>query len=495
MTLTRGLQRQWLCFSIASASDVGFAFSCGLLFGLMNLALPSYFPLMEPDSGGYVQFSANRTATYPLFLKFLGDLGVSLDRIVYFQLALFCISLAILVGAALRFGFRRYWILLFVIALASNTYFSSFQRTILSESLSFSATIVATAFLLDFLRTGQMVRLIAAGLFVGITIGVRPAGLMLAPMIPIAALLKRKEKKISSLLFVLAAIASIVVGWAPERVLYHLKHGGRSDTIVPYILTGKAAMLARDGMTFSGPHADALQLLGSKLYKSYAPVHVFLSNLPSWAAWPVLSSYYEAAAQFQVINHDLVSLAKQRNTTPEILRTELGEQVVLANPIAFLKLTLVNYFGQWSITALTFPPTAAAVNSYREQSSNIPLYDIVTATPFHPESKISSLFIYPGFLLAGGTTFLLAIMLIYYLVWPASPDSRQHDLMIAAFFAAMCHSSMLLISFTNVSTPRFLMMVYPHIILSGLFLCRAIWPMWFCQAPPISSSPLLADAR
>ena len=60
---------------------------------------------------------------------------------------------------------------------------------------------------------------------------------------------------------------------------------------------------------------------------------------------------------------------------------------------------------------------------------------------------------------------------------------RAHNLMVAAWFAALCHSSVLLISMINVSTPRFLMMVYPHILLTALFLARAYWPQVINRAP------------
>ena len=47
-------------------------------------------------------------------------------------------------------------------------------------------------------------------------------------------------------------------------------------------------------------------------------------------------------------------------------------------------------------------------------------------------------------------------------------------LMLAAFFAATCHVSMIGISMINLSTPRFLMAIYPQLLLSGLFLAMAL---------------------
>lgn len=478
------------CFPLSFASNVAFAVVCAALFAAICLLLPPYFPLMEPDSGGYVIFLANRTAIYPIFLRVLTKSGLGLEQIVYVQLALFCCALAILVGSMLRWSIKRRWIVIFVVLLAANSYFSSFQRTILTESIGFSALAVATSLLLDYLRTGRAVFLAGAALFVGLTIGIRPAGLMIAPMIPIAALLKRKNRDVSAVVLALTAVAPILLGWASERVLYRLEHGDRSETILPYILTGKAAMLVRDDTTFVGPHAEALRKLGAKLNDEYAPAHEFLAGIPSWSAWPVLTAYYEAAAQFQVIDRDLAQLAAKENTTTDVLRRELGEQVIVSNPLGYLRLSLVHYLGQWSITALMFPPAARAVNSYRESVRSIPLYDVITATPFNPTPSWKSLLTYPSFMAAGLVTFFLSLLLPRYLIWPVDYDNPRHcDLMVASFFAVTCHLSMLLTSLTNVSTPRFLMMVYPHILLAGLFLMRSLRPDWISDKSGLVKNP------
>ena len=44
---------------------VVFSMACAVLFAILCLAIPSYFPLMEADSAGYVGFAFSRTAIYP----------------------------------------------------------------------------------------------------------------------------------------------------------------------------------------------------------------------------------------------------------------------------------------------------------------------------------------------------------------------------------------------------------------------------------------------
>ena len=487
MTHERGATMQSLC-----CSRVVFAAACGLLFAVICLALPPYFPLFEPDSAGYVAFSANRTALYPLFLRAFTTLGVSLPDITYVQTACFSIGLGVLVSAMERSGIGRRWIVAFVMALGINFYFSAFQRTLMTESIGFTAIAVATAFLLDYFRTGRVLFLALCGLFVGLTVGIRPAGVTILPTLALAAWLMWHRRDVSGVLLLVALVGPPLAGWGSERLSYYIEHGNRNEAITPYILTGKAAMLVTKDTRYTGPHAAALSRLGAKLYDAYVPAHAFLSGVPSWVAWPVLTAFYEGAAQFQVISYDLVLVAKEEGTTPEQLRTELGKQAILANIPGYIRLTLTHYLGQWSITALTFPPAARAVKAYSDSVQKIPLYAEITDVPFHPEPSWKSIVAYPGFAIAGIVTFVLSFLLLRYLFNPRLADTpAQHDLMLAAFFAAMCHSSMLLTSMVNVSTPRFLMMVYPHILLAGLFLMRAWRPAWV--RPPLTTPKALLN--
>ena len=465
-------------------SRAAFAAACAVLFAMLCLAIPSYFPLMEPDSSGYVSFTANRTAIYPFFLRALAGLGLSLQWTTYVQVAVFCGGLMVLIAALERANIRRVWLVLFVVLLGANSYFSSLQRTILTESIGFSAVVVTTAFLLDYLRTGRALCLTLAGLFLGLAIGIRPACITFLPMLVLAVWLKWHRRNASAYALVAALIVSPALGVIAERVLHRIEHGARGESILPYVLVGKAAMLVRADTIFTGPESAALNSLSQKLYRAYAPAHDYLINLPSRAGAVVLTAFFEAVAQFQVINNDLVSIGTQTGVSQDYLRTELGKQAIRANIPGYVKLTLTHYLGQWSIAALNFPATANSVTAFSSIQTALPLRREMGATPFFPVASLKGAAVYPIFLIAGAFTFVLSFLLIRYLWRPKTADDAGHrDIMIAAYFALTCHSSMFLISLINVSTPRFLMMVYPHILLAALFMFRALRPAWVEASP------------
>ena len=92
----------------------------------------------------------------------------------------------------------------------------------------------------------------------------------------------------------------------------------------------------------------------------------------------------------------------------------------------------------------------------------------------HPPVSWRSIVVYPAFLIAGLVSLVLTFVLIAFLLHPSLGDrGTGQDIMIAAVFAATCHVYTLAISFINVSTPRFLMSVYPQLVMAVLFLILA----------------------
>ena len=453
----------------------GFMLAGSALCAAITIVLPPYFPLLEPDSPGYLEFDSNRTAFYPWFLRVSLRLGLTLEQITYVQIALFSAALLVLFAALMRARASKWVIAAVAVLFGANSYFSGFHRTIMSESLFFTLTILITAWWIDYLRTGKAKFLALTGLCVGFSIGIRPPGIMLAPMVVISVWLMWHRRNVSVLVLIAAVIGPLVVGPVVERLLYRLEHGGRLESVLSFALMGKAAMLVREQTTFTGPHAQTLNRLGKELYATYVPVHEFLQNLPSTAALPALTGGYEGIAQFQILTQEIAGWSANTGLPGDVLRNELGYQSITDNIPEYLRLSLIHYIGQWSVTSLTFPPTARTVNNYVATFSPPPLEDRLGKIVFlHPPVSWRSIVVYPAFLIAGLVSLVLTFVLIAFLLRPSLGDrGTGQDIMIAAVFAATCHVYTLAISFINVSTPRFLMSVYPQLVMAVLFLILA----------------------
>lgn len=433
--------------------------------------------MLQPDSQGYISFSQSRTAFYPLFLRALTAAGFNLVEITYVQAALFHIALVVLLLALLRSGLPRFLVLIFAIAIGCNTGFSSYHWVILTESLFFSVSAVAIASLLDYFRTGRVGFLAAASLWVGVLYGIRPAAITLMPMLVIAAWLMWRRRNAPAVVMVLALAVPLAVGPVAESLAFRAEHGDHRATVVPYMMLGKAAMLIEPNVKYSGPHADELNRLGQQLDLIYAPVHQFISGIPSLIALPIISSTYEGVAQFSILNDELKAASARTGASTDALRDDLGLQTIRQNIGGYLRLSLLNYFGQWSVAALTFPPASRSLNSYVDRYPHVPLSEHLSDVTLRPPASRSSLVVYPFFLIAGVVSLLLSVALVLFLLAPRLRKGRHANaLVVAAFFSGMCQLHTVVIAFINVPTPRFLMAVYPQILLMFMFIVMALFP-------------------
>jgi hypothetical protein len=456
--------------------DLALSIGLPVVYATVAILIPPYFPLLQPDSVSYIEFSSTRTALYPLFLKVLLNSGLDLVQITYVQIVLFSLSLSFLLSALLRIGVPRPLTAIFVALLCANVYFSSFHRTILTESLFCTVMMLVTAFLLDFLRSGKSAFLALAALGMGLLIGIRPAAVGLVPILLVAGWLKWRRRDMTAPIFAGIVVVPFVFGVLCEWVAYRTQHGDRRDSIASNLFMGRAAMLARPGVIFTGPHAEILTGLGQKLSAIYEPVHEFLSRVPL-PALPMFTAAYEEVGQDQVMQQEIEQAAQLAGVPKEALLPDLAKQLVLANITGQMRLIFIQYVGQWSIASLTFPSTARAVNKLVDDYPAVPLLrndpeNIV----LHPKARWSSYFIYPAFLVVGLLTLLLTLALGPFLLQPSlAEEPRLRPLFLAAFFSLVCQVYTVSLSFLNIATPRYLMAVFPVICLIAVFTVLYIW--------------------
>lgn len=444
--------------------DLGFALGCALIYGLVTLSLPSYLALIEPDSTTYLDFYPTRSALYPTLLTVCRQLGLSLLQITWIQLAFFCVALAYLLVVLRRCWVSRLLLAVLVGVLTGNILFSSFHFSILTESLYFSLGVFVAGLWIEYFRSGRARNLVAAGILLGLMMGLRPVAMALVPMQIIAVIWRRPERMARWLMIVLT-FASFGVGVAGERLLYWSHHHHAPRSTAPLLLMGKAAMLIEPDMTFSGPYAEDLQSLGRALYARVKPIRDVLEAAPSVAVRLHFAAAFEGQAQDEAFLRDeLVATATKAGVGVDDLRSELGRQVILGNLGSYFRLTAITEIGQWSVAAQRFPPVAAAINAFASANPVLSREARLHEEMLHPQPWRAAWIVYPAFLAVGAVTFLLALLLpVLFLQTTLWESSSGFYCGLAVFFSAMCHMYTLFISLANVWTPRFLMAVFPQL--------------------------------
>ena len=329
----------------------------------------------------------------------------------------------------------------------------------MTESIFISVSTIGVAFWLDYLRTGRIQFLAAISLCVGLLIAIRPAGIAFLPMIPISIWLQWHRRDVPRTAVAAVVIVSLALGPVIEQVIYRAVHGDQQASLIPGTLLGKAAMVVRQDATFTGSHASNLRELGSALYTIYRPVREYLSRVPSLPALPIMTSAYEVMAQYQILNEEIALMSARAGVPGDVLRNELGIQAIRDNIPGYIRLSLIHYIGQWSIMALKFPPTARSINDYVTGYPRVPLADKLDDLYLHPQASHIAVVVYPALLFAGVLTLAVGLLLPIFVVRRFVGDGPLRYVMIAAFFAATAHVYTLLISFMNVSTPRYLIAV------------------------------------
>lgn len=235
-----------------SRRGVLFAAGCALAYATAVLVTLPYTPLIQPDSASYLAFSPFRPALYPAFICVCRAIGLTLVEITWVQLAIFSVALCYLLIVLLRNGVPKWLLAIMVLALAGNVLFSSFHLSIVAESIYFSVSVVAVALWIEYFRTAKIAFLMAAGLALGLMIGICLAGLGVVPLHLLAVLVRRPK---SAGLLMAVALAAVPVGIdaGSERLLAYAVHGSNITSHLPNLLFGKAAMLIRPGMKFSAP--------------------------------------------------------------------------------------------------------------------------------------------------------------------------------------------------------------------------------------------------
>ena len=431
---------------VGMKSDLIFVGLCAAVYCAVVAVWPSYYPIIEPDSAEYLDFSYLRTSVYPLFLRCLLSLGLTTLQITHVQLALFGVALCVLLVVLRRVSLPR-WMAVAVTVALMNPLFAGYHRVILTESIFASVTVAALAAWIEYFRTSRVVWLAVASLLVGVLIGIRPAAIGLEP--------------------------ALIISWWSRRAIM-IPYG-----YLPNTTAAEAAMIIESGMTFTGPHALLLEKLAQTILEQYAPVQKFVAGVPTIVGRANVEAVFEVTAIAIALDDLFQKAATSAGTTAAQLRMEFGKQVIAQNLSGYVKLVLLHYIGQWAVAAPNFPPISRAINAYVEQAGPVPLSQYVPQDAVRPKASLYSVLFFPPFAVMGVVTLIMSLVLLWRLVRPARVESHAPPLFeIATLFALMCQTYTVLISCITFAQPRYLMAVYPQLVLVAALCFAAVWRRW-----------------
>lgn len=427
--------------------------------------------LIQPDSAGYLDFSAKRSGGYPFFLSALSGIVRGPGDYTVVQRLFYAIAVLLLCFELLRCVERPVIAWLCAVALLFNVEVNRYHFSILTESTFLSVSALFFAGALSHLRAGRLVSLIAAALAVGALIAIRPAGLGFIPallLLPFAPSIRR----LSPAKLLLAAIAPVLAVTALEWSYYRAHHPGPRQSLAPEFIMAKAGLAEAPGalssLAAAPPEARPLM---QALDHSLAPVRKLIAEAPNEPAHCQLLVNYEVFVQF-TFAPDERKLATA-HVGQRALAT-IGLERLRHDGASYLRHTLDNLYCMWTLGAAT-AQERSALGSYIDAHSPIPFERgirlSIAGTRFPPAPLVVRWgMLGLAALLAASASALLVVIL------------RGRRPSFALAFGGLCsiavHATLLFTAMTAVWVPRYVLGLWVPLALGTGF--SAVWLMQRC---------------
>jgi len=391
-----------------------------------------------------MDISQNRQTLYYLLQTLLNQIEIN---IILFQKILLSFSIVILVSFIARKTSVLLGLLSYLLIIL-NTYYISYSKTILPESILFSLINLAIVYLLEERRGGLMI----FALICGIIASLKPVGILLSLILFLIFFIKNKiNYKIFIFLFFFA-IPNFI-----ENFFFY-SHYDERTTVFKQSVLGKLVILSGKDSFIIDDYSDELHPLLEETKKEFRVIHKFLNSIDNKILKAELLSDYEVVAQFQTFNLESIKKLEFDENIIFENTNKIFFEMLKNNFYDYFKLSTFHYFGQWSI--------GSKVRFLNDNDEKIPLYQelVKSSGPMNLPNKITLefaqiLFILLFFILTIHTFYIL---LCFFKVLAKKSIFNNFSLIFLIQFY------LIVVSFTNVSTPRYLMVVYPIIIMSNI---------------------------
>ena len=429
---------------------------------------------LYPDSPGYLSFSPYRTAGYPLFLMIFQKLDISLHAVSLVQLTLYNIAVSFVMYSMRQASMPKFLVVLAFIGLALNPYLTQLHFSILTDSLFVTLILMIIASLILFLNNKDSIYLLSLGIFIGLTIAIRPSAYSLAPFLVLVIVVGCLYQRRINIKYFLAGFLPLLFLIFGEIFIYHSFHQqavGR-NTMLSIHLFGKGAMLQPDKVSFSGPMKKELKKLDIKVDRAMKPVRSLIENAPNKEIANYLQRHYEVFAQYQLLSKERSLLAQSAGVHNEELLTAWGLSRIKNDISGYLSLTFNHYQSLWLIDSKRYPPNAKKLDQYLQQSRPLPYESkpsnyIEHSQPNNIAYLIRFIMIFLFLLTTLSSLFLLKKICCMQL--PSYP------IILSGLLSLAIHGNFLLTALIGVGMKRYALDMWPMLVIAAISI------IWMCD--------------
>jgi hypothetical protein len=428
----------------------------------------------QPDSAGYIKFSAIRSSAYPMFIRLHSYLFSEIDFLIVSQVILYSLSFFYLMYIIHeRLGNIFFVSISFGIGISLNIYLQAYHLVILTESLVFTLMNVFLACFIKLKDQKNLSLMILLGIIAGSLFALKPAMITMILILPFVMLYLGSKDLIicsKSIFVTLLATLSIVI---VERAIYRNFHD-QNRSLLPLTLQGKAAILTSYS-DFVYPSIDKDQTSALIAWdKTLTPFEAWSSGERNKFLVRNLTSNFEVLSQYGEKNlierYNVIKLTDKQ-------KVGMGISTILANPRIYLKHSMGHMISLWSVHELAFMGFFSGLElpqfSDKFLQSAVP-GDGAVEQYLDPNSinafSLLSIVVFPMFLSLGVINFFILTLHGFRIILSAGVHtiiiSQKQKLVFV--LSGVGWLNLVFVAFVNISSPRYLMPVLPFILLATL---------------------------
>ncbi len=425
-------------------------------------------PFTTPDSVHYLNTSPIVPLGYPFFLKAAGARGAILVQPILFGAAL------LLLGREIVRLTRSTWLAVAVIAGSiALPQIREFHASILSESLFLTLLVAFIALCVRFAYHPAWHWMVLAAPAAGLSATARRTGFALLPVMLFLALVHRRQVKRPVLVFV-ATLAPFLIIIGVEQAIAPAVHAGQSSSLMGRHMFAKAALIDAPP---APPSSDPIRAaLDQHLQNDYAPIRALLASAPRDLR-AVLSIYYETCLQGGCVDRSRALMPELNESEQTRILGQAATARIARAPLAFARLTAMNFQSLWTVDRLRHPGRAAALTAFVASHRPMPFEKL--AFSLDPDSPLAFEGVervrYMQWVMTAAAIWTGAIALAG-LVAAAVRDRLAPLFAIATIAALAAHGCLLLTALLASGFSRFTRGVWPAIVTAAVFGLWAALP-------------------
>lgn len=437
-----------------------------MILGAWMLAFPIDVPATQPDSAGYLAFSSERSAGYPIFLKILGVSAEGPGPAFTAQIVLFSAALMFLAIAVQRTTGSTIAALVSVVASAVIPDLNKYHFILLTESVFLSLTIAICAASILAIYRPWLVNIVVLSVLIGLAIAVRPVGWAFVPLLAFLFILRLGTARSRPLRYLSAAVLPLALALILEQAAHSAYHGGERESLAGRHIFAKAALVEFDGgnpFSAASPYHPVWQAL----HIQFAPVREIIRESKDFGTRRRLTSNYEVYAQYRLARKELASAAKSAGVSTYEVMKRVGLARLKRASRSYLGLAWRHYRGLWSPFASVLPHSVAATKAFLRAHPALPFDGAGGALKRPPDARaIAPL----GRVLFGliwlASCAVIALGVIYFCL----RRQLSRPFATAFFLSVMINGNFLLVALTAVAIPRYTLAMWPVMVLFALYL-------------------------